>query len=81
MGVRRPRARAFFHPSALFPKLARLMVNLSAVPAGGETFLDPFSGTCSTVIEACLVGAYCFGLDVDKKMVFGGRRNLRGFGL
>ncbi len=77
---RRPRARAFFHPSALFPKLARLMVNLSAV-GPGETFLDPFSGTGSTVIEACLVGAYGLGLDVDKRMVFGGRRNLRGFGL
>jgi len=77
---RRPRARSFFHPSALFPKLARLMVNLSAV-GPGETFLDPFSGTGSTVIEACLVGAYGLGLDLDKKMVFGGRRNLRGFGL
>jgi tRNA (guanine10-N2)-dimethyltransferase len=77
---RRPRARAFFHPSALFPKLARLMVNLSAV-GRGETFLDPFSGTGSTVIEACLVGAYGLGLDLDKRMVFGGRRNLRGFGL
>jgi len=77
---RRPRARAFFHPSAMFPKLARLMVNLSAV-GPGETFLDPFSGTGSTVIEACLVGAYGLGLDVDKRMVFGGRRNLRGFGL
>jgi tRNA (guanine10-N2)-dimethyltransferase len=77
---RRPRARAFFHPSALFPKLARLMVNLSAV-GPGETFLDPFSGTGSTLIEACMVGAYAVGLDLDKKMVFGGRRNLRGFGL
>ena len=77
---RRPRARSFFHPSALFPKLARLMVNLTAV-APGQTFLDPFSGTCSTVIEGCLVGAYSLGLDLDKKMVFGGRRNLRGFGL
>jgi putative methyltransferase (TIGR01177 family) len=77
---RRPRARPFFHPSALFPKLARLMVNLSAV-APGETFLDPFSGTCSTVIEAAVVGAYGIGMDVDKRMVFGGRRNLRGFSL
>ncbi|HVP23160.1 MAG TPA: hypothetical protein VMS77_04535 [Conexivisphaerales archaeon] len=77
---RRPRARAFFHPSALFPKLARLMVNLTAVPSGA-TFLDPFSGTCSTVIEASLVGAYSLGADVDKKMVFGGRRNLRKLSL
>ncbi len=78
--ARRPRARAFFHPSALFPKLARLMVNLTAVRPG-ETFLDPFSGTGSTLIEASLVGAFSLGIDVDKKMVFGGRRNLRGFGL
>jgi tRNA (guanine10-N2)-dimethyltransferase len=76
---RRPRARPYFHPSALFPKLARLMVNLAAVPPGG-TFLDPFSGTCSTVIEACMVGAYSVGVDLDKKMIFGGRRNLRWFG-
>ena len=78
--AQRPRARAFFHPSALFPKLARLMVNLTAVAEEG-TFLDPFSGTCSTVIEACLVGSYGLGLDLDKRMVFGGRRNLRGFSL
>ena len=33
------------------------------------------------MIEGCMVGAYSIGLDLDKRMVFGGRRNLRGFGL
>lgn len=77
---RRPRARKFFHPSALHPKLARLMVNLTAVRPR-DTFLDPFAGTCSTVIEASLVGAFSVGVDFNKKMVFGGRRNLKGLGL
>ncbi len=58
VSCRRPRAPGFLQPSRPSSRSwPGHMVNLTAVPAGG-TFLDPFSGTCSTVIEACLVGAY-----------------------
>ena len=72
--TRRPRSRAFFHPSAIFPKLSRALVNFSGVQEG-ETFLDPFCGTWSLLIEAYIVGAMPVGIDLARKMVRGARRN------
>jgi putative methyltransferase (TIGR01177 family) len=76
---RRPRSRAFFHPSAIFPKLSRALVNLSGVQPG-ETFLDPFCGTGSLLIEASIVGADPVGVDLARKMVRGARRNSIKYG-
>jgi tRNA G10 N-methylase Trm11 len=76
---RRPRARAFFHPSAIFPKLARALVNLSRF-RDGEVFLDPFSGTGSLAIEAFEVGARVVASDQAAKMVLGSLTNMRRFG-
>ncbi len=72
--TRRPRSRAFFHPSAIFPKLSRALVNLSGVQPG-EVFLDPFCGTGSLLIEASIIGADPVGVDLARKMVRGARRN------
>ena len=71
---RRPRSRAFFHPSAIFPKLSRALVNLSGAQPG-EVFLDPFCGTGSLLIEASIIGAEPVGIDLARKMVRGARRN------
>jgi 16S rRNA G966 N2-methylase RsmD len=76
---RRPRARAFFHPSAIFPKLARALVNLSRFREG-EVFLDPFSGTGSLAIEAFEVGARVVASDQAAKMVLGSLANMKHFG-
>ncbi|MGI0079502.1 MAG: hypothetical protein ACRECH_07750, partial [Nitrososphaerales archaeon] len=48
--ARRPRVRKFFLPSAIYPKLARALVNLSH-SRRGDLFLDPFCGTGSLLIE------------------------------
>ncbi|HEV2390196.1 MAG TPA: hypothetical protein VGS04_05675 [Nitrososphaerales archaeon] len=77
--TRRPRSRAFFHPSAIFPKLSRALVNLSGVQPG-EPFLDPFCGTGSLLIEASIVGAEPVGIDLARKMVRGARRNSIKYG-
>jgi putative methyltransferase (TIGR01177 family) len=77
--TRRPRSRAFFHPSAIFPKLSRALVNLSGVQPG-EAFLDPFCGTGSLLIEASIVGAEPVGIDLARKMVRGARRNSIKYG-
>jgi len=77
--TRRPRSRAFFHPSAIFPKLSRALVNLSGVQPG-EAFLDPFCGTGSLLIEASMVGAEPIGIDLARKMVRGARRNSIKYG-
>jgi tRNA (guanine10-N2)-dimethyltransferase len=77
--TRRPRSRAFFHPSAIFPKLSRALVNLSGVQPG-EAFLDPFCGTGSLLIEAGIIGAEPVGIDLARKMVRGARRNSIKYG-
>jgi tRNA (guanine10-N2)-dimethyltransferase len=77
--ARRPRSRAFFHPSAIFPKLSRALVNLSGVQPG-EALLDPFCGTGSLLIEAGIIGAEPVGIDIARKMVRGARRNSIKYG-
>ncbi|MCP8314119.1 MAG: hypothetical protein H3Z53_07095 [archaeon] len=76
--LRRPRARPFFHPSALYPKFARGLVNLSHVKEG-EIILDPFCGTGSILIEASIVGINTIGIDVSMKMCKGAMNNLKHY--
>lgn len=76
---RRPRSRAFFHPSAIFPKLARALVNLTRVKEG-ETLLDPFAGTGSLLLEAWIVGARAVAMDQSRKMASGSLSNMRKLG-
>jgi tRNA (guanine10-N2)-dimethyltransferase len=75
---RRPRKRPFFHPSAMPPKLARCMVNL-AKPKARDIVLDPFCGTGSMLIEAALMNCRVLGLDIQKRMLRGTRRNMEHF--
>lgn len=77
---RRPRARRFFLPSAIYPKLSRLLVNLSRVKEG-EYFLDPFCGTGSLLIESSVMGIRTVGFDLTRWIAKGARLNLEGFAL
>jgi tRNA (guanine10-N2)-dimethyltransferase len=77
---RRPRARKFFLPSAIYPKLARFLVNLSRVKEN-EYFLDPFCGTGSLLIEGSLMGIRSIGIDLTRWIARGALLNLKGFGL
>lgn len=77
---RRPRKKPFFHPSAMNSKLARCMVNLAH--AGENAYLlDPFCGTGTTIIEATLIGVRAIGIDVQRRMADGAKRNVKHFGL
>ncbi len=76
--LRRPRARPFFHPSALYPKFARGLVNLSRVKEG-ELLLDPFCGTGSILIEASIIGTNTIGMDISMKMCKGAVNNLKHY--
>ncbi len=76
---RRPRVRAFFHPSAIFPKLSRALVNLSRCKEG-DVFLDPFSGTGSLSIEAAEIGAKVVASDQVARMARGSLANMMHFG-
>jgi len=75
---RRPRARPFFHPAAIFPKLSRALVNFSGV-GQGEVFLDPFCGTGSLLLEAHEIGVRALGADRDPRMVKGAMKNMASF--
>ena len=83
-GSRSPRRKPFFHPSALQPKIARCMVNLSRVKVdniNGHIY-DPFCGTGTILIEAGLIGVKkIFGSDIDIRMVKGARLNLKHYGV
>ncbi len=78
--ARRPRARTFFLPSAIYPKLARALVNLCRVREG-EFFLDPFCGTGSLLIESSLMGMKAIGVEITRWIARGARLNLDGFSL
>lgn len=77
---RDPMKRPFFHPAALPAKLARCMVNL-ACPQEGDLLLDPFCGVGSILIEAGLIECRILGLDADRSMVEGSRRNLAHYNI
>ena len=72
---RKAQYRPFFSPISLHPKLARAMVNLSAIQVD-EILLDPFCGTGGILIEAGLIGAKVIGSDIEGKMVDGCKKNL-----
>ena len=77
---RRPRKKPFFHPSAMPSKLARCMVNLAHGKA--ETLLlDPFCGTGTSLIEATYIGCRAVGVDAQRRMISGCRKNLRHFNI
>ncbi|MFB6204020.1 MAG: methyltransferase domain-containing protein [Candidatus Nanohaloarchaea archaeon] len=77
---RKNHERPFSSPVSLDPSLARLLVNLSAVPAGGHV-LDPFCGTGGILIEAGLCGIGVHGLDIQEDMVSGTEKNLEEYGI
>lgn len=77
---RRPRKKPFFHPSAMPSKLARCMVNLAHAKAG-KLVLDPFCGTGSVMVEAALINCRVLGLDVQRRMAQGCRKNLKHFSI
>ncbi len=78
--LRRPDRRPFLMPSALKPKLARGLVNLTGVREG-EVFLDPMCGTGSFLIEAGLMGIYPVGIEFFEKIARGCRINLNHYGI
>ncbi len=72
---RRPGSRPFFHPGVMMPRIARAIVNIARVPAGG-ILLDPFCGTGGILLEASLTGIRAAGCDHDPLMVAGSLCNV-----
>jgi tRNA (guanine10-N2)-dimethyltransferase len=72
---RQPTDRPFFQPGSMDPMLARALAHVAGARPGAIV-LDPMCGTGGILIEAGLVGARVLGLDVQRKMVRGARKNL-----
>jgi tRNA (guanine10-N2)-dimethyltransferase len=77
---RRPRKKPFFHPSAMPSKMARCMVNLSHAKAEC-VLLDPFCGTGTSLIEATFIGCRAIGIDAQRRMAVGTKKNLAYFNI
>jgi tRNA (guanine10-N2)-dimethyltransferase len=77
---RRPRKKPFFHPSAMPSKMARCMVNLAHAKAE-SLLLDPFCGTGTSLIEATFIGCRAVGMDAQRRMILGTKKNLAHFGI
>lgn len=69
----RPKRDAFV--GMLPPKLAQMMINLSA-PRLGARVLDPFCGTGVVLQEAALMGFKVYGTDLSDKMIDYSKINL-----
>ena len=63
------------HPTAMSPKLAKAMVNLTGAEKN-ETICDPFCGTGGILVEAGLMGFKTIGCDISKKMLAFAEKNL-----
>ena len=77
---RRPRKKPFFHPSAMPSKMARCMVNLAHAKTE-SILLDPFCGTGTSLIEATFIGCRAVGVDAQRRMILGTKKNLAHFGI
>lgn len=71
---RAPTDKPFFQPGSMEPLEARAVANLAGARPG-TTVLDPMCGTGGLLVEAGLVGARVVGVDAQRKMVRGARRN------
>jgi tRNA (guanine10-N2)-dimethyltransferase len=77
---RRPRKKPFFHPSAMPSKMARCMVNLAHAKTE-SVLLDPFCGTGTSLIEATYIGCRAVGVDAQRRMILGTKKNLHFFNI
>jgi tRNA (guanine10-N2)-dimethyltransferase len=75
---RAPTDKPFFQPGSMEPLEARAVANLARARPG-TTLLDPMCGTGGLLVEAGLIGARVVGLDAQRKMVRGARRNFEHY--
>jgi len=62
--------RAYLGPTSMDAELSLVMTNLGRVGKGSFCF-DPFVGTGSIILTCGLRGAYCFGTDIDLRILRG----------
>lgn len=66
--------RSYLGPTSMDAELLLIMTNLGQVQNGSFCF-DPFVGTGSILVTCGLRGAYCFGSDIDLRVLRGRSSN------
>ncbi len=74
LALRRP----YFSIGTMNNPIARVVANLSET-LPGTIILDPFCGSGGILIEGALNGNYSLGIDVDRIVIRGARKNLKYF--
>jgi putative methyltransferase (TIGR01177 family) len=74
LALRRP----YFSIGTMNNPIARVVANFSETPPG-TIILDPFCGSGGILIEGALNGNLCLGIDVDRMVIRGARKNLKYF--
>ena len=64
------KSRRYLGPTSMDSELSMIMTNLGQVKQGTFCF-DPFVGTGSILVTCALKGAYCFGTDIDIRVLKG----------
>jgi len=67
-------------PTAMHPRIARTLVNLSGIK-DGNTLLDPFCGAGGILIEGGLIGCRVKGVEIKKDAAIGCEKNLKHYGI
>ncbi len=78
--MRKAHKLAKLHPTAMHPKLARAMVNLTGAKKG-DTVYDPFCGSGGLLIEAGLMGMKTKGYDNNDHVLVKCKENLERIGI
>lgn len=76
--ARQPTRKPFFQPGSMDPMDARALANIAGAEPGAR-LLDPMCGTGGILVEAGLAGASVVGVDAQRRMVRGTRRNLAAY--
>lgn len=64
------KARPYLGPTSTSHELAFLMANQAELKEG-DLVLDPFAGTGSILVACSALGAFCFGSDIDLRVLQG----------
>ncbi len=72
---RKAAMKSAVYPTAINPKLAKAMVNLTGAEKN-ETICDPFCGTGGILVEAGLMGMKTIGCDISPRMINLSTKNL-----
>ena len=63
--------RPYIGTTSMPPELTFLMANMARIRAD-DVVLDPFCGTCSTLVSCAHFHAFCFGCDMDGRVMRSG---------